>query len=292
LHTISIGVLRRKAPDAYFFARCEKNSLRPLATHSFWLPKAGNSTAEYEDAFHIGKWKMSPARTGIAIADGATEGMLSGLWAQLLVRRFVRQLPGQEDVSGWLAGTLRAWQHEKNNYLLRRERNNKPVQWYEEPGLEAGAFAALLGLVLSPSEGARTTSGHRLKWNALSVGDCFLVHVRGDDCICMFPYAESSALNNRPFLLASNPARNKGIDERFLFAAGEAHMGDRFYLMTDALAGWFLRTYEQGALPWQELDSFWDNDLSQAFADWVGERRRAHEMRNDDVTLIQFEVPE
>lgn len=281
------------------------NSLRPLATDIFWIPKAGNAAAEYEDAYFIGKWKAQlvpqaapqaapqPSRIGIAIADGATEGMLSRQWANLLVRRFVRLLPGPAELTDWVSATLHTWQKEKRNYLQQRERNNKPVQWYEEPGLEAGAFAALLGLVLTRSEGDHVESSlQSLNWNAVAVGDCFLVQVRDDACVCMFPFDESSALTNRPFLLSSNPLRNGDIAERFEFTKGEALRGDRFYLMTDALAGWFLRMWEQGAAPWRELDSFCRVSAPCDFANQIEELRAAREMRNDDVTLIRLELPE
>jgi hypothetical protein len=304
--------------------------LQPLKTQTFWLPKAGNSDAEYEDAYAVGKWKgrlSPPPRLGIAIADGATEAMLSRQWANLLVRRFVRHLPNADNVFGWLDDTLRAWQHDKRQYLAQRERSKKPVQWYEEPGLEAGAFAALLGLVFSPAhagigdsrsnvisneaprsekshspfvisnEAPRSEKSHSpqdrasnsLQWNALSVGDCLLVQIRDTSVVCMFPYNQSSALHNRPYLLSSNRARNLDLVERFLFAAGDAHPGDRFYMMTDALAGWFLRSNEAGAAPWLELDTFCEKD-AHAFADWLDALRTAREIRNDDVTLIHLEV--
>lgn len=271
--------------------------MRPFTTDIFWLPKAGNTTAEYEDAHFVGKWKkrftQPRARLALAIADGATEGMLSRQWANLLVRRYVRHLPGPEHLEDWLSGTLRAWQYEKGHYLQQRERNNKPVQWYEEPGLEAGAFAALLGLVFDV-RGAERDGTRRglLSWQAVSIGDCFLVQERNGDCSCMFPFDESSALNNRPYLLSSNPARNRGIAERFMFAAGKASAGDRFYLMTDALAGWFLRECERGAAPWLVLDSFRGAGADPEFVEWIETLRVAREIRNDDVTLVRLEVPE
>lgn len=275
--------------------------MRPLATNIFWLPKAGNSTAEYEDAHFTGKWTAQRAprtapqasRMGVAIADGATEGMLSRQWANLLVKRFVRLLPGRADLTDWLSTTLHIWQKEKRHYLSQRERNNKPVQWYEEPGLESGAFAALLGLVLTLVDGEDGERAlQRVHWNAVAIGDCLLVQVRSDACIYMFPFDEASALTNRPFLLSSNPLRNRDLVERIEFAEGEALPGDRFYLMTDALAGWFLRMYEQGAAPWHELDSFRGDPAPCEFADRIEQLRTARELRNDDVTLIHLELPE
>jgi hypothetical protein len=265
--------------------------LRPFVIHTFRLSKAGNSDAEYEDASATGKWRAPATHFGAAIADGATEGMLSGMWARLLVRRFVRQMPEAEDFGQWIKACLRAWEHEKHNYLEERERKNKPVQWYEEPGLEAGAFAALLGLVFTSPSGEREAALSSWNWDALAVGDCFLAQVRDDTCVCMFPFDESAALNNRPFLLSSNPTRNKGIEERFVFTSGEARQGDHFYLMTDALAGWFLRAFERGAVPWGELDTLCEAERQDAFAEWANERRDAHEMRNDDVTLVRIEIP-
>lgn len=55
----------------------------------FGLPKAGNRADEYEDAY-------SPKRQGelegesfrFAVADGATEGSFSRLWAGMLVRSY------------------------------------------------------------------------------------------------------------------------------------------------------------------------------------------------------------
>lgn len=265
-----------------------------LSTTTFWLPKAGNSTAEYEDAFLAGKRARFSIRTAFAVADGATESLLSGNWANLLVKRFVRNWEEAETPAAWLTDTLRAWQKEKRAYLVRRERSRNPVQWYEEPGLEAGAFAALLGLILTELDDAGC-----MIWHAFAVGDCCLFHIRGDGLLCAFPVEESQDLNNRPFLLSSNPARNAGITGRFRFAGGEALPGDRFYLMSDALAGWFLRAHEQGTAPWEDLDLFCarrvkhtpgSEDAEHAFAGWIEEQRAAHTMRNDDVTLIRVEL--
>lgn len=270
--------------------------LRLLATHSFWLAKAGNTPDEYEDAFCIGKW--TGGRVPLAIADGATESLLSRNWANLLVKRFVRQPFQARTLDVWLSNTLRAWQHEKRAYIRKRELNNKPVQWYEEPGLEAGAFAAFLGIVLSRAKNA-------WHWNAVAIGDCCLFQVRANALLCAFPFKEANAFSNRPFLLSSNPARNRDIAQRCEFAHGKAQRGDRFYFMTDALAAWFLRSHEQGDAPWLLLDSFCGDARrdpsgfrkpersgtgAPIFSEWIQEQRAAHAMRNDDVTLIRLAI--
>ena len=68
-------------------------------------------------------------------------------------------------------------------------------------------------------------------------------------------------------------------------ARGRWRPGDRFLLMTDALAQWFLRRNEQGERPAAEIaELLGAADPAAAFADWI-ERMRAQDLRNDDVTL-------
>lgn len=265
-----------------------------LATNVFWLPKAGSAPADYEDAYCVGRWSpLDPERAVIAIADGATESLLARQWANLLVRRFVREWHAHKELDEWIADTLRAWQYAKRGYLRQRELAKKPIQWYEEPGLEAGAFAALLGIVLTRTKAEDDeTDSACFSWTAAALGDCCLFQVRAGMCIRAFPVDESSALTNRPFLLSSNPARNRGIGERFQFARGEALHQDHFYLMTDALAAWFLRELERGEAPWQALDSLPIEDSARDFAGWIEEQRAARLLRNDDVTLIQASIVE
>lgn len=247
-----------------------------MQTRVLWLPKAGNTVEEYEDAFYVPKRLRGNRPFVCAIADGATESLLSRQWANVLVKRFARQWLLAHDWHVWWNDTLRVWQSEKRAYLQRRERVGKPVQWYEEPGLEAGAFAALLGIVI-------TRTPQDWMWHATALGDCCLAQVRNDKLLCTFPMQDASAFNNRPFLLSSNPARNVNLEDHRCFGEGQLEYGDRIYLMTDALAAWFLRAHEADARPWQELDAHAKADL---FAAWIAEQRASHAMRNDDVTCI------
>lgn len=251
-----------------------------IRTHSFWLPKAGNAADEYEDAFRLSPTFGHASRLAFAIADGATESLLSRNWANLLVKRFVRHWHASVAWDVWLTHTLRAWENEKREYIKRRERSHKPILWYEEPGLEAGAFAALLGLII-------TRSPNEFTWDALAVGDCCMAHLRADQVLCAFPLTDSNDYNSRPFLLSSNPGRNRALEQQLHCAVGSARGGDHFYLMTDALAAWFLRAREQGETPWQSLNSL---QTAPAFAAWINDKRTAREMRNDDVTLLHLEL--
>ncbi len=249
-----------------------------LERYALWHPKAGNAIDEYEDAFTLPRRARAHKPFVCAIADGATESLLSRQWAQVLTRQFARRWLTARDWRGWWQETLLAWQTEKYAYLAQRARAGKPVQWYQEPGLEAGAFAALLGLVLVPTP-------ETIRWRAAAVGDCCLALVRDDKLLTAFPLQDADAFNNRPFLLCSNPARDDALAERWRWSEGTFNAGDRIYLMTDALAAWFLRAAEAGAQPWAAVDAHRNADT---FAAWLAELRAARALRNDDVTLIRL----
>ena len=67
--------------------------------------------------------------------------------------------------------------------------------------------------------------------------------------------------------------------------------GDRLFLMTDALAQWFLHAHEQGGRPDEELASVLSAaDPDDAFTAWIEGMRDRDGLRNDDVTLIRMET--
>jgi hypothetical protein len=70
---------------------------------------------------------------------------------------------------------------------------------------------------------------------------------------------------------------------------GEARPGDQFLLMTDSPARWFLEVVEAGGRPWDVLLGLAD---SEEFAAFIAGTRQGRAMRNDDVTLMVFTVPE
>ncbi len=151
-----------------------------------WVPRAGSNAAQYEDAFAPRvSGPRHARRLRFALADGASESMLSGLWADLLVRTWCkarrRSLPQILDAAG------AAWEVELAAYLEDRERSERPVQWFEEPGLERGAFATLLGL--SFATGTHHAHG---EWRAISMGDTCLFQVRDDELLSAFPIKSSS----------------------------------------------------------------------------------------------------
>jgi hypothetical protein len=250
------------------------------------VQKAGNADEEYEDAYYpAGQGRREGAELRFAVADGASEGMLSGAWARVLVKLHCRFDWTCGSVEQFLERAYADWSSFRSEYLRDREGRNRPVQWYEEPGLREGAFSTLLGLTLTGS--SHDGSG---AWAAFAVGDSCLFQIRGSTLAQKFPLEHSSDFNNRPVLLASNPARNDQAIGGLRRISGTFESGDAFYLMTDALARWSLREDEEGRAPWLRLRDLGTRE-APAFGSWVEGLRKTKDLRNDDVTLIRIDLP-
>ncbi len=222
----------------------------PHANPTRWavlsLPKQGNSEDEYEDA-----WAADAARGRFAVADGASETSFAGRWAQLLTEAFLTAAHPRE-LAEWLPGPRRRWSAEVMGLEL---------PWYAEMKREQGAHATLLGVKVR-----RPSAGRPGKWRATAVGDSCLMRVRADGHIRSFPMRKSTDFGNQPRLIGSRGAAVPEPDH----ASGVLLPGDRLFLLTDALAQWFLHAHEQGGRPAEAVAAVLSAaDPDEAFAEWV-----------------------
>jgi hypothetical protein len=234
-----------------------------LRWREFRLPKRGHRADECEDYC-----LAAPQFGRFAVADGATESSQSGEWARLLVEAFVQRSGGPVEWNDWLPPLQSRWSSESARRL-----GSEPLPWFVEAQLEQGAFSTFLGLVIEPSG-----------WYAQAVGDTCLFQVRHDTLFDSFPLRRSADFGSTPWLIGSRgpvavPQR-EGQARR-----GTWQVGDGFWLMTDALAEWFLRLAERGANPWRTLQDL-EAQGEEAFSRWVDGQRGSGQLRNDDVTLL------
>ncbi len=226
-----------------------------LDWRSFHTPKAGHTPDEYEDAY-----AGDPERGRFAIADGASESAFAGDWARILVRAYVRT-PGSW--SRWLPAARRRW---------RAKHQDLDLPWYAEAKFAEGAFATLLGIGFAGEQ-----------WQAEAIGDSCLFQVR-DHCLRRaFPVRRSAEFGNQPNLLGSRPKGNTQLLTKRIHLTGDWRQGDVLFLMTDALAQWFLKKIEDRGQPWKVLQAL---ETEAQFAQWLENLRAARQIRNDDVTLI------
>jgi hypothetical protein len=114
--------------------------------------------------------------------------------------------------------------------------------------------------------------------------------VRGHELLAAFPLSTAAEFTNRPFLVGSQPRHNVRVAQAVRSVHGPWEDGDQFVLMTDALAAWFLAAYEAGEQPMHVLEGFSMPDGAAEFAAWVAALRTAHQLRNDDTTLVRVIV--
>jgi hypothetical protein len=254
-----------------------------VTTQSFWLPKSGNAESEYEDAFCPEEAAAAVPLNGFrcAVADGATETSFSGAWANLLTRRWCEV----QDINKFLE-ILPILQAEWASQI-----ESVPLAWYAEEKARAGAYSSLLGLAFS-EETAK--DDNQVGWRAVAVGDSCLFQITNGD-VKSFPLSRSEDFNSRPFLLSTTPLNADELAENLLIENGSCTLNDVFYLMTDALACWFLRRQEEG----QDIaESLLDLDSPEMFQRIVEGQRVAKDtegqpyLRNDDVTLLRLVIRE
>lgn len=261
-------------------------------TSTFWVPKRGSSPQEYEDAVWVGpdgqgSGELHGPSLTVAVADGASESLLAGRWARRLVEVFgthkaTRNRPAFIAAHGM---AVSRWGDEVAEYTNEREERGSPIQWYEEPGLAKGAHATILAAEIRDGRRGRAPT-----WSASALGDSCLFQVRNELLYASFPISDASSFTYQPPLLGS-----RGVDEAVLrrhvkVTTCDWERGDSFYLMTDALAAWFLRVNESGGRPWEPLRDMDTLDADLEFADWVERQRDLDQMNNDDTTLIRIDM--
>jgi len=272
-----------------------------MGYRAFRLPRQGYRLEECQDAS-----AGDPERGRFAIADGAAESPYSALWAHLLAEEFVHQNERVPHWASWLPSLQERWSAqvslqerwtaangpltlpsppvEGEGRVREAEQSDAGVPWYLEPGLIQGAFATFLGLVIEENS-----------WHALAVGDSCLFQVRQGELVRTFPIARAADFSNAPWLVGSRTSPGEVPHKNGVQEQGDWQPSDRFWMMTDALAQWFLIQAEAGDKPCLALDPLLHaasdaGAAQQAFTAWIEGLRAARQLRNDDVTLLAISL--
>ncbi|MGW5866549.1 protein phosphatase 2C domain-containing protein [Streptomyces sp. NPDC055239] len=231
------------------------------------VPKPGSQPDQCEDAF-----AYSDASSLAVVCDGASTAFEARCWARLLARGFIEHPPlgdSDEELLDWLDAVSTQW--------------SQSIQWqtlniYEELKADSGSAATLIGLQLTPSPQQEATG----TWRCLAMGDSCLFQVRDGQLVVAVPIRDSSDFSvHTPLFSTKRDSNLKSIGRR-VTEEGTWAEGDIFFLVTDAVAQWFLRVYEQGGTPWDDLTAL-DESRFRSFVHDVQTRRL---MRQDDATAL------
>lgn len=254
----------------------------------FYAPKQGNDEREWEDgAAGFGGDPGTGRNPRFAVADGATEAIGSARWAEQLVAGFVGiggiDQPGHGAAPPALRGNA-----------VHQWLEHMQARWHQDPraaqatDLErlklarVGSFATLLGCELSGLEGPQP------RWDAVAVGDTVLFHVRNHDLVTQFPKIAAEDFGFNPDGVSTRPDSLSTAVNRLAEHGGQLAPGDRLYLATDAFAQWMVQTHHRDPRwLWNTLAAL---DHPATFRTLTADRRRAEEMKNDDVTLMRVHL--
>ena len=229
---------------------------------SFIVQKEGEPFQYCEDHYAI-----SDKKERFAIADGATMSFFSRIWAKALTNNFVSAPQSsfiEKSQEEWRLFMEKFIENSKDFYALKRYHNGDI------------AAATFVGLELDL---------HKGKWQAQAIGDSFLFFISNGKQMVSLPEIRKGAafhFDNSPDYLASDGDHKGNIKilEKQNLKTGT------FYLMTDALAKWFLQKIDE-RLPLLE-------NLSEekAFQDLVARERKQYRLQDDDTTLLIIKVKE
>ncbi|HEX6810053.1 MAG TPA: hypothetical protein VF384_00395 [Planctomycetota bacterium] len=301
-----------------------------VVAKAYWLPKKGHEEAEYEDAFAPGDTLLDGDLFRCAIADGATEASFSKQWARALVNawqlgsltkeRFVTQICELQD--NWRRGITEVRKHQKLSWYAQQKADlgafaalvgfvlhHDPVPAAPPADAEQGDDWAEQGppaaQTAADPEAADAAAGDQAPaepapdaqqlgvpwWEALAVGDCNLFQVRGGRLLTAFPLTASEQFHGGPFLVSTRGTAGADLSRHVRVVHGDWQPHDTFYLMTDALAAWFLRAFEAAEQPWDVVEqALGTEDPQESFAALVRGLREQKLLHNDDVTLLAIRV--
>jgi len=257
----------------------------------FQVPKDGSAAESCEDYASVNPapgpdGDFDTRRLRAAIADGASEAMLSRLWARQLVESYLT-MPIAGRLSTSIGTAVSQWDTIVQQHTAARHEEGRPILWYEEPGLAKGSYATILAVRFIDRSPPEERCGI---FDAWAMGDSCLFQVRDENVECAFPIFKSSDFSSGPMLVPSRPQYPALIAKHLRHWRGAWRQGDEFYLMTDALACWFLLEIESGNSPWTVLRDLGTEAVPDGFNDWVAKRRQARSLCNDDTTLLRIDV--
>ncbi|MBS7122654.1 MAG: hypothetical protein KH117_16885 [Dysgonomonas sp.] len=205
-----------------------------------------------------------------AISDGVSKSFFPKVWSDILVKKYVDQKDWKDEE--FIIECQKEWQSKIDEIV-----NQPETKWFTKSqyNRKDPALATFVGLQFIESE---------QKWIAQALGDSFLFFISKDSNkikIQLSSKSEPIIFDNFPDYLSSIGNSHKGEKKPI---RGEKIENGTFYLMTDALAEWFLQNTEQAK---QTLDNI---KTQEQYLETIKNERNANRLNDDDSAVLIIEV--
>lgn len=242
---------------------------RQLQVQQFLLPKAGALVEECEDAIGV---NLAAGR--IALADGATEAFDARSWAQRLAAGWVACEPAP-----LTRETFTAWAIEQGN-ALHDAWAGRTLAWYAEEKARRGSFAAFVGVQFALDSAAPC-------WQTFTLGDSCVLQQHNGAISYALPIADPQLFTSTPVLVPSRGQLHEYAFAQAQVACNGFAPDDVLWLLTDAVAEWFLKRAAVQDEVIERLARLLMADRSDALAELFQAERRARRMKDDDVAIVR-----
>lgn len=201
-----------------------------------------------------------------AISDGVSKSYFPKIWSDKLVHQYVSKKDWKDDE--FTAESQKEWQSKINEIVSQPE-----TKWFTKAQYDRkdSALATFVGLQFLEEQG---------KWIAQALGDSFLFFVAKDTLKIekqLSSKQEPIKFDNFPDYLSSIGDSHKGEKNS---VKGEKMKEGTFFLMTDALAEWFLKDTEMA------IDKLSHIHNQEQFLVTIEDERTAGRLYDDDSALL------
>lgn len=221
------------------------------------------------------RYALDKKRHKFAISDGVSKSFFPKFWAEVLVQNFVNS---NNSIENLIVSSQKDWLNKVEEII------NKPgVKWFTKSAFkrQTPGLATFVGLEFFQEE-------KKWYWKASALGDSFLfftpllVKDFDKECISLSSKETPILFDNYPDYFSSIGKKYKGT----ISGKEEVLSSGTFYLMTDALAEWFLNEKENAI----DKIKIWNNQLD--FERFVDEERLNGKLGNDDNAILMIEIRE
>lgn len=238
----------------------------------------GYITSKESELFYdcADRYAYNKSQNKFAISDGVSKSFFPKIWADVLVNRWVDSK--EFDEAQFILDCQQEWLKQVTEIV------NKPdAKWFTKNAFnrKESGLATFVGLRFFKKK-------KDWYWKANALGDSFLFFVPKEikdfskECIVLSSKQEPIVFDNFPDYLSSLGSNHKGkkqLKENPMTAG-------TFYLMTDALAEWFLNEKDNAI---SKID-VWQNQKD--FERFVDEERHNKKLGNDDSAILIIKLVE